>query len=121
MGIRVLVCGGRNFNDREFVFQTLDDIAREADGIVEVIEGGAMGADYLGGLWAAIRKTKRTTVPADWRKHGRAAGPIRNSEMLALKPDLVIAFPGGKGTQDMIGKAERAGVRVLTPAWSPRL
>jgi hypothetical protein len=50
---------------------------------------------------------------AQWKKHGRAAGPIRNQRMLDKgKPDLVVAFPGGRGTADMIRRAERAGVPV---------
>jgi hypothetical protein len=79
-----------------------------------VIEGGARGADFLGGCWADMHKVKRVTVPADWATHGNAAGPIRNRRMLTdFKPDLVVAFPGGKGTADMIRQAEAAGVKVL--------
>jgi hypothetical protein len=57
---------------------------------------------------------------ADWDKHGRAAGPIRNQQMLDEgKPDLVVAFllPQGSGTLDMIRRTEKAGieVRVIEP------
>ena len=49
--------------------------------------------------------------PADWAKHGKAAGPIRNAEMLTeFLPDYIVAFPGGKGTADMLRKAEKARV-----------
>ena len=51
--------------------------------------------------------------PADWRTHGRAAGPLRNARMIAEgKPDLVIAFKGNRGTQDCCRKAEAAGIPV---------
>jgi hypothetical protein len=51
--------------------------------------------------------------PADWKKHGRSAGPIRNQHMLDVgKPNLVIAFPGGRGTADMMKRAEKAGIEV---------
>lgn len=50
--------------------------------------------------------------PADWERNGRAAGPIRNRQMLDGKPDLVIAFPGGKGTADMVAEAKRRGIAV---------
>ena len=51
--------------------------------------------------------------PANWKKHGRAAGPIRNKQMLEeAKPDLVIAFPGGAGTANMVKQAREAGVKV---------
>lgn len=62
---------------------------------------------------------KRGMVPvivyhADWNAHGRSAGPIRNAKMLAEgKPDLVVAFPGGKGTAHMVGIARKAGVPVV--------
>ena len=54
------------------------------------------------------------TFEADWDRHGKAAGPIRNKQMLDEgKPDLVVAFEGGKGTANMIAQAEAAGVRVF--------
>jgi acyl-CoA synthetase (NDP forming) len=54
-----------------------------------------------------------TSFPANWKKHGKSAGPIRNQLMLDVgKPDLVIAFPGGSGTADMIRRARKAGVPV---------
>lgn len=82
--------------------------------ITAVIEGGASGADMLGRCWAEMHHVKSVTVPADWATHGKAAGPIRNRRMLTdFKPDLVVAFPGGRGTANMIHQAERAGVRVL--------
>ena len=49
-------------------------------------------------------------MPADWTKHGKAAGPIRNQKMLDECPDLVVAFPGGKGTADMVRRAMKAGI-----------
>lgn len=51
--------------------------------------------------------------PADWKRHGRAAGPIRNQKMLEEKPEMVVAFPGGKGTADMVKKAGQAGIEVF--------
>jgi len=111
-GPRVLVCGGRDFNARDFAFACLDAHAASAS---VVIHGGARGADTLAGEWAM----KRQRVPvivyhADWNAHGRSAGPIRNAKMLAEgKPDLVIAFPGGKGTAHMVSIARKAGVPVI--------
>jgi predicted Rossmann-fold nucleotide-binding protein len=51
--------------------------------------------------------------PANWNAWGRAAGPRRNQEMLMRKPNLVVAFPGGEGTADMVQKAIAAGVKVV--------
>lgn len=53
-------------------------------------------------------------VPANWDVFDRRAGPVRNSWMLDLKPDLVIAFPGGRGTQNMVEQAKKRGIKVMT-------
>lgn len=110
---RVLVCGGRNFNDTQFVSRTLSRI-HAAEPIERIIHGGASGADRLAGMWAALRAVPVDVFPAEWAKHGRAAGPIRNETMLRVgKPDLIVAFPGGWGTADMVRRAELAGVVVF--------
>ncbi len=113
--ITVLVRGGRDYADRERVFQVLDQLQSERP-IKAIIHGAASGADRLAGEWARGRLKAEIARPANWRLHGKAAGPIRNSEMLLLKPDMVVAFPGGRGTQDMINQAKRAGIEV----WCPR-
>lgn len=109
---RVLVCGGREFGDRELAFRTLDT---RSDGTwSEIIQGGASGADELGRAWAYLRDIEIRTFYADWAKDGRAAGPIRNQRMIDVgRPDLVIAFPGGKGTADMISRAKAASIEVI--------
>jgi len=113
---RVLVCGGRDYDDWKAVFAVLDAI-RELHGPLTIIEGGANGADCLARRWATERKAGLVTVPADWKQHGRAAGPIRNRVMLAdHRPNYVLAFPGGKGTRDMVRQAEAFGVTVFIPS-----
>ncbi len=113
---KVLVCGGRDYLETEHVYTVLDQI-HHASPISELIQGGAMGADSLARAWARDRKVDSTTVEADWIKHGKAAGPIRNQYMLdGYKPDMVVAFPGGRGTADMTRRAKAAGIRVETHA-----
>lgn len=110
--MRVLVCGGRNFTDWPKLFEVLDKIHAE-DEIELIIEGGALGADRLAMSWAHTHDVKVLTFSADWDRFGRAAGPIRNAEMLEKgHPDLVVAFPGGKGTAGMVALAREAGVEV---------
>lgn len=110
--MRLLVCGGRWYNDTAAVFTTLDDL-NELIGISELCHGNAAGADFLANEWARYRVVPVYSYPANWASDGRAAGPIRNAKMLKeFKPDAVLAFPGGRGTEDMIQKAERAGVSV---------
>lgn len=110
--MRVLVCGGRDYNEIDTVYYTLDQIHAETP-ITLIIEGGAKGADRLARRWALYRGVLYVTEEADWAKDGKAAGPIRNALMLEKhEPSLVVAFPGGKGTADMVSKARHAGVVV---------
>jgi predicted Rossmann-fold nucleotide-binding protein len=110
--MRVLVTGGRDYNDPGNVAQVLGNL-QETSGITCLIEGGAKGADALAREWATEQGIPCVTCPADWSR-GRAAGPMRNTSMLRdHRPDVVVAFPGGRGTADMVGKAEKAGVKVL--------
>lgn len=111
--IKVLVCGGRDYTNRENVFSLLNDFILPHIKI-HVIEGGAKGADRLAREWAIENGMSYTTYEADWKKHGKAAGPIRNQEMLDREsPDWVIAFPGGKGTANMIKLAKKHGVKCV--------
>lgn len=113
--MRVLVTGGRDFGNRELLFEILDRL-HATHGFTLLIHGDASGADRLAGEWGAARGVAVEAHPADWKKHGRAAGPIRNQKMLEENPELVVAFPGGRGTADMVTKAKRAGVEVFL-AW----
>lgn len=111
--MRVLICGGRNYNNKDKVFEVLDNLRKSTKEEIFIIHGGAKGADSLGGEWARTRNISVRVFKADWNKYGRAAGIIRNEGMLKEgKPDLVVAFPGGKGTAHMIMIAEEAGVEV---------
>lgn len=109
--IRVIVCGGRDFTARETVDAALDAVRRKR-GDFTLVHGGAQGADLLAGLWAVARGVEVEVHPAAWAQHGRRAGPLRNQYMLDLGADAVVAFPGGRGTADMVARAEAAGVPV---------
>lgn len=107
--MKILVCGGRDYKDYGLVVTTIDDHKPTA-----IITGGATGADRLAGLYANVMHIPLTVYPANWKLHGKKAGHLRNQQMLDEgKPDLVIAFPGGKGTANMIGKALFAKVPVV--------
>lgn len=106
--MRVLVCGGRNFTDYKRVCQVLDGLST----VYLIIHGGARGADSLAGRYAEERGIPVECYPARWKEEGKAAGVLRNQRMLAAEPDIVIAFPGGKGTADMVRRAHKAGVFV---------
>ena len=111
--MKVLVCGGRDFADLKFIFHILDEFHRK-NTITELIEGNAKGVDRISGFWARHRGIKNTKYPANWKRQGVAAGIIRNQQMLDRgKPDVVIAFPGGRGTADMVARSERNGFKVI--------
>jgi len=112
--MRVLVTGGRNFYDQNTVFQALDAL-EEKHGELVVIQGGASGADLIARNWCFRHKSRVRMInePADWKAHGKAAGPIRNQVMIDdHQPNLVLAFPGGRGTEDMVRRAVAAGIPV---------
>lgn len=111
--MRVLVCGGRDFENRLWLYAVLDDI-HDRTPITRIIHGDYDGADRLAQKWANDRGVVDDPYQADWKAHGRRAGPLRNSRMLAESaPDLVVAFPGNRGTADMVRKAKDAGVEVV--------
>lgn len=112
--MRVLVTGGRDFADKEPVWLALDYLLDRMTRLT-VIQGGATGADELARQWTWGRDSvSLVTVPANWRKHGKSAGPIRNRVMLEqCKPQVVLAFPGGRGTASMVRIARAAGVPVV--------
>lgn len=112
-GIRVLVCGGRTFSDVAKMQTTLGEILQKR-GIAAIIHGGVAGAEWLAGRWAANHFIQELVYYPYWGKDGREAGPIRNARMLeGGRPDLVVAFTGGRGTADMVRRARKAGVEVL--------
>lgn len=111
--MKVIVCGGRDFDNLAYVWGALDAM-HEKYGITALMQGGAKGADSLASEWAKTKPgIQRYVCKADWEKHGRAAGPIRNKRMLEWGPDLVVAFPGGSGTANMVKLATDAGVAVI--------
>lgn len=113
--VRILVCGGRDYKNVSAVYHALYAIHQKR-GITLIIEGGAAGADLLARKWAQENGVPVQTFEAEWEKYGKAAGPKRNERMLAEgNPDGVIAFPGGRGTADMVSKAKAASVKVWQP------
>lgn len=123
---RILVCGGRDFTDRDLLNQTLDALCVERGWTTEpdehgntlanvfVIGGKARGADTMAIDWAVDNWCEFQEYPADWQTHGKRAGYLRNVQMHEEgKPDVVVAFPGGRGTEMMIGIAVKAGTEVI--------
>jgi hypothetical protein len=109
--MRVLVCGSRDWTDREIIARRLYDFHDED---LEVIHGAARGADRIAGDEAEAQMLSVRAFPADWERHGKVAGFIRNVQMLDEEPDLVLAFQinGSRGTQHTIDEARKRGIPV---------
>ena len=106
--MKVLVCGGRNYSNKEVLYKVLNVIS-DVYNIEVIISGAAKGADTLAAQWAKDNNIKLQEYPADWNAHGKSAGPIRNKQMIDEGcPDLVVAFPGGSGTANMIKQSKKS-------------
>lgn len=126
---RLLVCGGRDYFNAALVYRTLDELHRKHQ-FRDFIQGGAAGADRLAKDWAITHpEIVRWECKAAWTdlsqpdavirtradgvKYDAMAGHRRNKRMLDWKPDLVVAFPGGNGTTDMVKQARAARIEVI--------
>lgn len=103
---RIIACGGRNYAGD--VGRVLHEYAND------VIVHGACptGLDATVAKWCAENDVIQEPHPAKWSLYGKAAGPMRNQEMADAGADECLAWPGGRGTADMVARAEVAGIRV---------
>ena len=124
--MRLLVTGSRYLNDYKYFSNEMDKFCSSHSIPTTVIHGAARGADTLASRWVREVNSMRNhdpiiteiEEPARWKLHGKAAGPIRNKLMLdEHKPDMVLAFQGGKGTANMIKLAKWHGVPVVDLEW----
>ena len=107
----VLICGSRDWSDPEPIRAAISALPAGTT----VLTGGAQGADAIAERLARQRGDLAVRVmPADWARHGRRAGPMRNLAMLDQRRDRVLAFrrPGSPGTAQTIGEARRRGIPV---------
>ncbi len=110
--MRTLVCGGRDFLDIQYVHDCLSELQQESP-ITVIITGSADGVDEFANIWANNNGIELIEFPAQWKLYGRLAGPIRNQHMIDFgHPDRVLTFPGGRGTSDMIRRAEASGIPI---------
>jgi len=112
--LRVIIAGSRSLTDYEFVDAAMEQFGRLCGRpLRQVVSGGARGVDALGEAWAKDRAIPVKVFPADWNKHGKAAGPIRNQEMADYANALVAVWDGkSRGTKDMIDRACKCGLLV---------
>lgn len=119
MTYRILVTGSREWTDRDTVWKVLGGIATGANVPLQeltIVHGAnPHGADRIAAQWAQAHGVQQEQHPADWKRYGRAAGPIRNQEMINSGIDICLAFPlpQSTGTRDMIKRAVDAGITVI--------
>jgi hypothetical protein len=129
---RVLVCGGRGYSNRAHLFGFLDGLHAHRQVSVVISGRCPTGADFLGEEWAQARGIEVSPFPAPWSditapgarvktrrdgtQYNALAGFWRNQRMIDEgKPWVVVAFPGGSGTADMVRRARAANVPVIFP------
>lgn len=113
---KVLVCGGRDYQDYPKLASVMEDIVKNYTpdaSYLLIIQGGALGADNMARLWATSEGIHSATIPALWNTYGKRAGYLRNSVMAEMEPDLCVAFPGGKGTKMMVDLCKKKGIEVM--------
>jgi hypothetical protein len=131
-GLRILVTGSREWTDRDTLrdalMRAIADLCPPGAGPsshplsgMTLVHGAARGLDTLAAEQAEFWGMQVEAHPADWARHGRAAGPIRNAAMVALGADVCLAFPIGAspGTRGCIAVAERAGIPVVVHEGAP--
>ena len=114
---RIVIAGSRGFEDYALLEQTLDHILDEQTDTIELVSGYAKGADLLAEQYAKENNLPIHIIKPDWKTYGRAAGPIRNRQMLDYAKEespLVVAFWDGqsKGTRNTIETARSLGIPV---------
>jgi hypothetical protein len=109
--MKVIIAGSRSINDIELVKYA---VLESGFDITEVVSGRARGVDTLGEIWARENNISLAYFPADWKKYGRAAGPIRNAEMAKYGEALIaIMESGSKGTANMVKNAKALGLEIF--------
>ena len=111
--MRILFCGDRNWSNYKVICEVMAELKPDV-----VIEGEAQGADILSREAAEYFGIPVQRFPANWVVYGRAAGPIRNTQMLKEgKPDMVVAFHNSittsKGTLNMVNQSRKQGLKVV--------
>lgn len=118
--LKIIICGGRHFCDYTLLESIADNVVKEqVFSEIEIVSGHCVGADRLGEEYAKKHNFALKIFPAEWKKYGKRAGPIRNKQMIdyiaEFENKIVIAFtsPNTKGTKNTIALAEKANIRVI--------
>ena len=114
--MKLIIAGGRDFDDYPLMKSKLDNILETVDEQIEIVSGTANGADKLGEQYAQEKGFPIKRFPADWDKYKKKAGYIRNKQMAEYATHCVCFWNGkSKGTAMMIDLAKelKLGLRVI--------
>ena len=107
--MRIIVTGGRDYSNYTMISHILEMLSVSC-----VVHGDCTGVDTLCKEYAIENGLTHVPYKPDWKTHGKAGGPIRNRKMLSENQGcLVVAFPGGRGTEDCIRQARSLGMVVM--------
>ncbi len=110
---KVIIAGTRTFDDYSLLREYADDMLSQVDDRIEIVSGGAQGADALGERYARERGYSLRVFPADWTQYGRKAGPMRNRQMAEYADALLVYWDGkSRGTKNMIEEAKARGLKI---------
>lgn len=119
---KIIVAGSRSFNNYSEAESILNHIIQNYNSNdVVIVSGGARGADKLGELFAMKKGLKLKVFPANWNKHGKAAGPIRNQEMAEFGTHCIVFWDGkSRGSLDMMKRAKKESLKLLVYNFSEK-
>lgn len=110
---KLIVAGSRDFTDYSFAKERLEHLLQNITDEIEIVSGGARGADYLGERFAKEKGYAISSHPADWERYGKAAGFIRNEEMAKYGDACVVFWMNeSKGTKHMINLATKYNLKL---------
>jgi hypothetical protein len=119
--VRILVCGGRDFEDEAYVEKMLDRLLAARGPFERLIHGDARGVDRMAGKWARGHGILEWDFLPEWHRVDQRDGLSRNQRMIiAGAPDLVVAFPGGMGTENMVEQAKAADIEIIEVPQPPK-
>lgn len=109
--MKTIVAGSRTINDYKVVEEAIKESGFD---ITEIVSGMAGGVDTLGILYAKKNHIPYVTFPANWNKHGKAAGVVRNIQMAKYADSLIAVWDGkSRGTGHMIKDAVKKGLKIF--------
>ena len=109
--MKTIIAGSRDINEFDTVKEAIEESKFK---ITEIVSGGCRGVDWLGECYGNENEISTKSFPADWKQHGKAAGPIRNREMAEYADALIAVWDGqSKGTANMIQEAKEKGLKVF--------